>query len=143
MRDATNCAITPRRGTARPRRTRLSRALALAAALGAGFGSAPPAAAEQCGEASYYAARFDGRTTASGEPYDHDGLTAAHRTLAFGARVRVRRQDADKVVELRINDRGPYAEDRIIDVSGAAAEALDLVTVGVAPVCVEVLDPAD
>lgn len=91
------------------------------------------------GEASYYAESLDGNPTASGEPYRHNGFTAAHRTLPFGTRVRVTRRDTGQSVVVTINDRGPYAHNRVIDLSGAAAERLDMDKVGVATVDVEVL----
>ncbi|MEM9285902.1 MAG: septal ring lytic transglycosylase RlpA family protein, partial [Pseudomonadota bacterium] len=69
----------------------------------------------------------------------HNGFTAAHRTLPFGTRVRVTRRDTGQSVVVTINDRGPYAHNRVIDLSGAAAERLDMDKVGVATVDVEVL----
>ena len=91
------------------------------------------------GEASYYADSLQGNKTASGEPYDRDALTAAHRTLAFGTLVRVTYLKNGKSVEVRINDRGPYADDRLIDLSGAAAEQIGLVDAGHGEVRVEVI----
>lgn len=91
------------------------------------------------GEASYYAESLDGNPTASGEPYRHNAYTAAHRTLPFGTRVRVTRRDTGQSVIVTINDRGPYAHNRVIDLSGAAAQKLDMDQVGVAMVDVEVL----
>ena len=91
------------------------------------------------GEASYYAASLDGNPTASGEIYRHNAYTAAHRTLPFGTRVRVTRQDTGQSVIVTINDRGPYAHNRVIDLSGAAAKKLGMDQVGVAMVDVEVL----
>lgn len=94
--------------------------------------------------ATYYASRFTGRKTASGERYDPRALTAAHRTLPFGTVVRVTRVDAsgtpvsDPVI-VRINDRGPYAAGRIIDLSMAAARRLDMLRAGVVRVRVEIL----
>ena len=76
------------------------------------------------GVASYYADSLDGNSTASGEPYDKDALTAAHRTLEFGTKVKVTNLDTSQSVVVRINDRGPHVKTRVIDVSGAAAEAL-------------------
>ena len=80
------------------------------------------------GSASWYGARFAGRPTASGERFDPAGYTAAHRTLPFGSRVRVSR--GDKSVVVRINDRGPFARGRVIDVSQAAARDLGLIGPG-------------
>lgn len=82
------------------------------------------------GSASYYAARFDGRRTASGERFDNANLTAAHRTLPFGTLVRVTNVTTSKSVIVRINDRGPFSAGRMIDVSRAAAEELGLVARG-------------
>jgi len=95
--------------------------------------------ATQTGMASWYGARFHGRRTASGEPFDMHALTAAHRTLPFGTLCRVTNRRNGRSVIVRVNDRGPYGKGRVIDVSRAAAEALDLVRAGHAPVTVEVL----
>ena len=89
------------------------------------------------GEASYYGAKHQGKRTASGERFDMNQLTAAHRTLPFGTRVRVTNLNNDKSVLVRINDRGPYARRRIIDLSRKAAQQLDMLRSGVAPVRVE------
>lgn len=78
------------------------------------------------GLASWYGRRFHGRRTASGERFDMRALTAAHRSLPIGALVRVRHAGSGREVEVRINDRGPHVRGRIIDLSLAAAEALDL-----------------
>lgn len=86
------------------------------------------------GHASWYGPRFHGRLTASGERYDMYALTAAHKTLPFGTVVRVRSNVLGREVDVRINDRGPFAPGRVIDVSRAAAEALGLVGTGVADV---------
>jgi rare lipoprotein A len=86
------------------------------------------------GQASWYGPRFHGRLTASGETYDMYALTAAHKTLPFGTIVRVRSKALGREVDVRINDRGPFAPGRVIDVSRAAAEALGLLDAGVANV---------
>ncbi|MCW4151147.1 septal ring lytic transglycosylase RlpA family protein [Halomonas sp. 18H] len=86
------------------------------------------------GVASYYADRFHGQTTASGEPFDQTNLTAAHKSLPFGTRVVVTRQDNGRQVEVVINDRGPFIEGRIIDLSKRAARELGMLGRGVAPV---------
>lgn len=86
---------------------------------------------EQCGEASWYSL---GGTTASGEPADKNGLTAAHRTLPFGTMVEVTNLKNNKTVTVRINDRGPYAKKRIIDLTLGAAKEIDFVNDGVAQV---------
>ena len=93
------------------------------------------------GDASYYADSLNGNKTASGEPYDKNALTAAHRSLPFGTRVKVTYLKTGKSVEVVINDRGPHAGNRIIDVSGAAAQALGLVDDGEGKVRLEVLQP--
>lgn len=95
----------------------------------------------QTGKASYYADRFEGKPTASGEKYRHNKLTAAHKTLPFGTRVRVTNLSNNASVEVVINDRGPFVEDRIIDLSRAAAEKLGFIMQGIAEVRVEVIDP--
>lgn len=79
------------------------------------------------GTASYYGRKFHGRRTASGEPFDMYAMTAAHRTLPFGTRLRVTNPRTGASVVVRINDRGPFHGSRIIDVSRAAAEELGLV----------------
>jgi len=91
------------------------------------------------GKASYYGARHHGNKTASGERFDQHALTAAHRSLPFGSRVRVTNLRNDKSVVVRINDRGPYARGRIIDLSQQAAGRLDMLRAGVVPVRVEQL----
>jgi rare lipoprotein A len=94
------------------------------------------------GDASWYGGKFHGRTTANGETYDMDGLTAAHRSLPFGSRVRVTNQATNESVIVRINDRGPFVGNRVIDLSRAAAKAVRLIGPGVAPVRLEVLASA-
>jgi len=91
------------------------------------------------GKASYYGARHHGNKTASGERFDQHALTAAHRSLPFGTRVRVTNLHNDKQVVVRINDRGPFVRGRIIDLSRAAAERLDMLRAGVVPVRVQQL----
>ena len=86
------------------------------------------------GRASWYGKRFHGRRTASGERFDMHALTAAHKTLPFGTRVRVRSVRTGKEVVVRINDRGPYTHQRIIDLSHAAATALGVRERGVTEV---------
>ena len=88
------------------------------------------------GLASWYGERFHGRRTASGETFDMHALTAAHKTLPFGTKVRVRHATTGQEVLVRINDRGPHVRGRIIDLSRAAAAAIGLVHTGVAPVVV-------
>ena len=91
------------------------------------------------GQASYYGARHHGKKTASGERFDQHALTAAHRSLPFGSRVQVTNLRNDRSVVVRINDRGPYAKRRIIDLSHKAAEQLGMLRDGVVPVRVEQL----
>ena len=86
------------------------------------------------GSASYYAAKFNGRRTASGETFNNREMTAAHRTLPFGSRVRVTNPSSGESVVVRINDRGPFTRGRMIDVSRAAAEQLGLIAAGHATV---------
>lgn len=92
--------------------------------------SAPQEAVLGRGSASYYAAKFDGRRTASGERFDNGAMTAAHRTLPFGTLVRVTNVANGRSVIVRINDRGPFSRGRMIDVSRAAASELGLVARG-------------
>lgn len=87
--------------------------------------------------ASFYGERFDGRQTASGERFNMNQLTAAHKTLPFGTRVRVTDQKTKKSVVVRINDRGPYAHGRGIDLSRAAAAEIGLIRRGHGPVLLE------
>ena len=91
------------------------------------------------GLASWYGKPFHGRVTASGERYDMHALTAAHRTLPFNTHVRVRRLDTGRTVRVRITDRGPFVEGRIIDLSFAAARELRMIEAGVVQVEVVVL----
>src|SRR5688572_28496612 len=94
----------------------------------------------ETGVACYYARKFQGAMTASGERLDVDALTAAHRTLPFGTRVRVTNLDNGKFVVVRIIDRGPHNKGRVIDLSPAAAEALDMLRAGVANVELRPID---
>ena len=100
----------------------------------------PPAPAGESGIASYYAKSLDGRRTASGERYDRKALTAAHRTLPFGSRVRVTNLHNGRSVVVRINDRGPFVEKRVIDLSYAAARELQFIEKGTTRVRLEVLE---
>jgi rare lipoprotein A len=94
------------------------------------------------GIASWYGKPYHGRRTASGEVYDMHQLTAAHKTLAFGSVVKVTRRDTGADVKVRINDRGPFIEGRIIDLSFAAAKKIGLDVDGVAPVKIKVVGHA-
>ena len=102
-----------------------------------------PVAAEvrdgETGLASWYGHPYHGRPAANGEIYDMEALTAAHRTLPFGTWVRVVNLTNDKTVDVRIIDRGPFVENRIIDLSHAAAVAIDLIGPGVARVRLDIL----
>lgn len=91
------------------------------------------------GLASYYSDFFNGRPTASGEIYSGNEYTAAHNSLPFGTFVRVRNLSNGKEIVVRINDRGPFIEGRIIDLSRVAAEAIDLIPKGTARVQIEVV----
>jgi rare lipoprotein A len=93
------------------------------------------------GEASYYADKFEGKKTASGEAYKASELTAAHRSLPFGTMVKVTNLSNNNSTIVRINDRGPHVKKRIIDVSKAAAQELDFIEQGVTIVEIEVIDP--
>jgi rare lipoprotein A len=95
----------------------------------------------ETGLAAYYADRLDGRMTASGEPYDKTTFTAAHRTLPFGTIVLVTNLENRKSVRVRITDRGPHGDrKRVIDLSRAAAERIDMLRSGVVEVRVEVVE---
>jgi rare lipoprotein A len=92
------------------------------------------------GEASWYGRRFHGKTTASGERFNMRALTAAHPYLPFGTRVRVTHLDNGRTVVVRINDRGPFVKNRIIDLSYRAARSLGMIQQGVARVKLEILN---
>jgi len=95
---------------------------------------------EEVGEASWYGPGFHGRQTASGEVYDMEAMTAAHKQLPFGARVRVLNLDNGRETDVTINDRGPFARDRIIDLSRAAARDIGMLGTGTARVRISVLE---
>ena len=95
----------------------------------------------QKGKASYYAKKFSGRQTASGERLHHDSLTCAHRTYPFGTLLKVTNPANGKEVIVRVTDRGPYVKGRIIDLSVRAARELGIIAQGIAPVTVERYDP--
>lgn len=121
--------------------------LALAAGLAAGCGGRkatmriPRVGDAESGVASWYGVPYHGRQAASGETYDMEQLTAAHRTLPFHTWVRVRNLDNGHVVEVRINDRGPFVGRRVIDLSLAAARLIEMVGPGTARVRLEVIRP--
>lgn len=124
----------------------MKRVVATMGALALAFSSlsAAPASAgnNQCGMASWYGPGFQGRMSASGERFDQNSLTAAHRTLPFGTIVNVTRTDTGDSVRVRITDRGPYAGGRVIDLSRAAASAIDMIAAGVAPVRITIVNGA-
>jgi rare lipoprotein A len=101
---------------------------------------APTARKSTVGKASWYGAFHHGRRTASGEIFDMHALTAAHRTLPLGTRVRITNLSNGKSVDVRVNDRGPMIASRIIDVSRGVAARLDAVDTGVFPVALVVID---
>jgi rare lipoprotein A len=101
--------------------------------------AAPTAESGETGLASWYGHPYHGRASASGEIYDMEQMTAAHRTLEFGTMVRVHDLDNDKSVDVRINDRGPFVDGRIIDLSHAAARAMGMIGPGIARVRLEIL----
>jgi rare lipoprotein A len=92
------------------------------------------------GTASYYAHDFHGRKTSNGETYDMHAFTAAHRTFPFGTKIRVTNLENKKTVIVRVNDRGPFKEGRLIDLSLGAAKKIDLVLNGTGHVKLEVLE---
>lgn len=98
-----------------------------------------PRGYDQTGTASYYGARHHGKRTASGEAFNQHGMTAAHRELPFGTRVKVTNLNNDKSVVVRINDRGPHTRGRLIDLSRAAAQQLGMIRSGTAKVRVQAL----
>jgi rare lipoprotein A len=107
------------------------------APAGDGRGEAPGEARIETGLASYYADRFHGRPTASGQPYDKAALSCAHRTAPFGARLRVTDLEGGRSVVVTVNDRGPHVAGRVVDLSRAAAERLGMLGRGLIRVRVE------
>jgi rare lipoprotein A len=94
----------------------------------------------QTGKASFYADKFEGHPTASGEKYKHSKLTAAHKSLPFGTVIRVTNLKNNLSIDVTVNDRGPYVEGRVVDLSKSAAEKLEFISIGLADVKVEVID---
>ncbi len=94
------------------------------------------------GVASYYAASLHGRRTASGERYNRNDMTAAHRSLPFGTLLRVTDQRSGRAVMVRVNDRGPFIRGRVLDLSNAAARELRMYQRGTARITWEIVDPA-
>lgn len=104
-----------------------------------GLSSSLSAQDVETGKASYYADKFQDRKTASGELYHKDLLTAAHRTIPFGTKVKVTNLQNGKIVVVKINDRGPFVKGRIIDLSRKAMEALGGISKGVIDVKIEIV----
>jgi len=115
---------------------------AAAGQAGASSTAVTPAPAAVTGNASWYGPGFAGRHTANGEVFNPAELTAAHRTLPFNTRVRVTHAGTGESVVVRINDRGPFKGDRVIDLSRAAADVIGLTASGVAMVHLEVISGA-
>jgi peptidoglycan lytic transglycosylase len=148
-------AIRPTDNAARPRRILSFAGAVLATLLGvAGAQAASPTEHlnpqiivshhhwYQLGTASWYGKFFQGRTTASGVPFDENQLTCAHRTLPLGSVLRVTNLENHRSVIVTVNDRGPVPESRVIDLSHAAADALGFSGQGLAPVKVELIGPS-
>ena len=108
--------------------------------LDADYASTENARAIENGVSSWYGPNFHGKLTANGEIYDMDGITAAHRTLPFDTILLVENLDNGKTVQVRVNDRGPYAKNRIIDLSRGAAERIDMIGPGTARVRLYLLE---
>lgn len=98
------------------------------------IGLSAGAAQAQCGSASWYALTSK---TASGEPMNPDGMTAAHRSLPFGTKIKVINQRNGKEVVVRVNDRGPFAKGRVLDLSRGAANKLGFINAGHTKICLE------
>lgn len=98
---------------------------------------------ELVGQASWYGNKYHGRLTASGERYDMRAYTAAHKTLPFGAIVRVTNTTNNKTVDVKINDRGPFAKGRVIDLSHKSFEQIGNTKKGLAPVKIEIIDDSN
>ncbi|MDE3236605.1 MAG: septal ring lytic transglycosylase RlpA family protein [Bacteroidota bacterium] len=95
----------------------------------------------ETGYASFYADKFDGRKTSSGEVFRQSKLTAAHKKLPFGTMVKVTNLSNNKAVVVKVNDRGPFVHSRIIDLSKSAAKQIDMIGAGVAKVKIEYRKP--
>lgn len=104
--------------------------------------SSAPALAQNSGHVSYYGSELAGRKTASGERFNPGGMTAAHRTLPFGTRLKLTNVTNGRSAVVRINDRGPFVRGRVLDVSKGAAQVLGFVGQGTATLRIERLDGA-
>jgi rare lipoprotein A len=125
------------------RKTLLSLACLCAIAIsGLTLSSFAQNTAAEYGKCGYYADSFQDRPTSSGEKYNKNNLTCSHKTLPFGTKIRVTRIDNKKSVVVRVNDRGPFIEGYVVDVSREAAEELDLLKAGTARVKIEVVESA-
>lgn len=120
-------------------KTALAAAIAASLTLAVPLASTASAGNERNGVASYYGKRFHGRRTANGERFNMNAMTAAHRSLPFGTKVKVTNPRNGRSVTVRINDRGPFHGGRNIDLSRAAAARIGMVNSGVAKVTMEVL----
>jgi rare lipoprotein A len=105
-----------------------------------GRASRDPSSHQLAGIASYYADEFNGRRTSNGETYDMNALTAAHRTLPFNTKLRVTNLGNGRSTIVRVNDRGPFKDDRVIDLSLAAAKQIGLIARGTSEVRLEVVE---
>lgn len=120
-------------------------ASAVALCLSSCVGSAPAFGEKgytEEGKASYYARKFQGRKMANGDPYRRGKLTAAHKTLPFGTKVKVTNLQTNETVKVKITDRGPFVRGRIVDLSESAAKRVGMLKAGVVPVKVKVVKPA-
>lgn len=104
------------------------------------IGEAVPSGHTESGQASFYGNEFHGRKTANGERFDQGKLTAAHRTLPFGTRLKVTNTQTGKSVTVRVNDRGPFVKGRVIDLSSSAFKTIASLNAGVVPVRIQVID---
>ncbi|GAM76623.1 rare lipoprotein A precursor [Vibrio ishigakensis] len=98
---------------------------------------------ELVGQASWYGSKFHGKLTASGEKYNMRALTAAHKTLPFGTIVKVTNTETNKSIQVKINDRGPYAKNRVIDLSQRAFEQLGDTSKGLISVRIDIIDDSN
>lgn len=114
----------------------MNRKIVLVAVAVLGLMSSATVAMAQCGGASWYGPGFHGKKTASGERFNENAMTAAHKTLPLGTVVKVTNQRTGKSIKVTINDRGPFVKGRIIDLSKAAAAKLGTKNAGVGKVCV-------